>query len=267
MKLRFSSLYVDENNALTEEGRKLREAYISKGGLDTHFFTMLQPLLCVGIEKGKFPKPLLPLLNEFESKGIVVEVKEKKPKPEKDAAALLEAKEQQITDDLKKDHVLTPKNKSAILEEELSSSLDMNDLKNGKEIIQVLLSLSKEIAARVVFIKEVNGKFKGFECNARTVSVIKIRVATIVYNAVNVYKCFALMDKRIRDDKSAREPDCLTETVTISRSKKAALYMIANFHTAPERYLLAITALHKVGDGLVLLKARNAIKKLDRILA
>ena len=267
MKLRFSPLYVDGNNVLTEEGSKLRESYISKGGLDANFFSMIQPLLSVGTEKSKCPKPLLPLLNEFESKGIIVEVKEERSRPKEDVSALIEAKESQIADDLKKDHVLTPRNKPAILEGEMNSSLDLNDVKNGKEVIQVLLSLSKDIAARVVLIKKVNGEFKGLECSATTVGVVKIRLATLVYNAANVYKCFALMDKRIRSDKSAREPDCLSETVTISRSKKATLYMISNFHTSPERYILAVTALPKIGDGLVLLGARKAIKKLDQLLS
>ncbi len=272
MKLRFSPVYVDENNVLTDEGRKMREQYLSKKDMTASFFSMAQPILCVGIEKETCPPPLLPLIKELKDKGIVVEVKDdsaKKQKADNKKAfddALVQAKVDQIEEGLKNDHVLTPGNKPAILKGELDSALDLTRLKNSREILSVLHCISSEIGARVAFIKKVGDGFKADECNAAVSNVVKIRLSTLTHEAVQVYSSFSETDERIRSDKSAREPDFLCEAITICRSKRAKLYMISNFKRSPEPYILAVTTLPDAGDGLVLMEARESIKKLDSLL-
>jgi len=267
MKLRFSSDYVDEKNVLTDKGRKLRDLYLSKKDLTASFFSMAQPILCVGIEEGKVPQPLLPLIKELKDKGIVVEVAEvaRKKEPELDDA-LIQAKTRQIEDGLRKDHDIRSSMQEEVIKGELDSTLDIAALKDSKRILKTLHAASKTIGARVVLIKKVGDGFKAVDCMAAEANAVKIRLSTLVRRAAQVYSSFSETDAHIRSDKSAKEPDVLCEAISISKSKRAKLYMMANFKRSHEPYMIAITTQPDAGDGMVILDGRRCLEKLDALL-
>lgn len=269
MKLRFSMVYVDEKNVLTDEGRKLHEQYSSKKDLTASFFSMAMPILCVGVEKDKIPKPLCPLVKELKDKGIVVEVKEeiKKPKEPEIDEDLIKAKARQIEDGLRKDHEITSKIREDVVKGELEATLDIAALKDSKQVLKVLHDVSRTLGARVVLVKKVGDGFKAVDCIAAEANTVKIRLSTLTHEAAQVYSSFAETDERIRSDKSAKEPDVLCEAVTISKSKRAKLYLLANFKRSHEPYMLAVTTQPDVGDGMVLLDARRCLEKLDALLS
>lgn len=267
MKVRFSPIYVDEKNVLTEEGRELRETYISKGGMDASFFNMLMPILCVGTKEETCPKPLQPLLKELLSKGIVVAIKEEKPiQKKKDIEELLNAKKRMIEEDLEKDHVLPPKIKEDIVNGELEATLDITTVKNGTLIVKALSILANELNAKVALIKSRDGRFKGFACDPPVTAAIKIRLETLVYDVSHIYESFSKIDKRIRNDRSSPEPDMLCETITISQTRRAKLYFLSNFDRSPKVYVLAVTTLPDAKDGLVLVHARRTLEQIDNLL-
>jgi len=272
MKLRFSPAYVDEKNVLTDEGRKLREQYLSKNDLNASFFSMAQPILCVGIEKDNCPKPLLPLINELKDKGVVVELKDdsagRQKADNKKAfdAAIIQAKVRQIEDGLERDHTLTAENHSAIVAGEMDVSFDATKLKNGKDVLKILHAVSKSIDSRIVLVIRTKEGFKGIDCAHPGTGVVNIRLSTIVRESAKIYAHFAETDAHIRNDKSAIEPDQLCELITISASKKAKLYLFSNFIRCPVPYILSITTYPDAGDGIVFMEARKALKKLNSIL-
>jgi hypothetical protein len=278
MQCRFSPLHVDEKNALTEEGRNLRAKYVKEGGLTGNFFTMLQPLLCVGIERSKCPKPLLPLLEDLIGKGFVVEVEEKKDKPVDNERELRDAvkkkseidraKAESIEKELSRHHVIKPRDMGEIISGEMDAALDLHTLRNGHDVLSVIHDVSRELRCRAVLVCLGADGFKGIECSASNVNVVKIRLSTIVHHTAELYRFFNSIDEHIRNDKTRMDDDSLNETITITRSKKASVYMFANFYNKRNKFALSLvvpTDVKESKDGMVFMNGRKAVKMLNDI--